>query len=302
MARKVTPAEYKRMIDNYNRAAKNHNAQVKRNIDQHNREVKKYNDQLNRNIDNYNREVRKFNSAQQAKRQNLQREVKKFNQSKSIVSYSIGYSIRHSTEILESKYNDLENYAQTNQLHNNSSLLVDYPTQEISNSVQLYNSFSGIDPGDYLEPSTLQRTLVEEQLYSISTELGKRWQGAIFSLNPQNPDAARHFCTSVREIFIQLIDLKAPDSNVLVSCPSCELHDGRPNRRAKISYILSKKSLAFDSMQTFVESDIDDILGLFRSLNDGTHGSAGTFGVQQLLKLKKRAEDSIIFITALCDN
>ncbi len=302
MARRVTPAEYKRMIDNHNRAAKNHNAQVKRNIDQYNREVKKYNDQLNRNIDNYNREVRKFNSAQQTKRQNLNRAIQKFNQSKSIVTYSVGYSIRSSTEILESRYNDLENYTQTNQLHNNSSLLMDYPTQETSNSVQLYNSFSGIDSGDYLEPSTLQRTVVEEQLYSISAELGKRWQGAIFSLNPQNPDAARHFCTSVREIFTQLIDLKAPDHNVLSFYPSCELHNGSPNRRAKISYILFKKSLSFESMQNFVESDIDDILGLFRTLNDGTHGSAGTFGVQQLLKLKKRAEDSIIFITALCDN
>jgi Predicted pPIWI-associating nuclease len=52
-------------------------------------------------------------------------------------------------------------------------------------------------------------------------------------------------------------------------------------------------------MVAFVDADIEDLLTLFRTLNDGTHGSAGTFTVQQLLKLKKRAEDSILFITAL---
>ena len=302
MARRVSPADYKRMIDNYNRAVQKHNSQVKRNIDQYNREVKKYNTQLNRNIENYNREVRKFNNAQRAKRDSLNRAIQQFNRSQSSVSYTVSYSIRQSTVLLENRYSNLENYSQSNHLDNNSPLWVEYPTQETSNRVQLYNSLFGGDNGEYLEPSSLQRTLVENQLYAVSNELGKRWQGAIFSLNPQNPDAARHFCTSVREVFIQLIDIKAPDNIVIQYSPNCELYDGRPTRRAKISYMLSKKSLAFESMQSFVETDIDNILLLFRTLNDGTHGSAGTFGVQQLLKIKKRAEDCIVFLTALSDN
>ena len=52
-------------------------------------------------------------------------------------------------------------------------------------------------------------------------------------------------------------------------------------------------------MIAFVDADVEDLLTLFRTLNDGTHGNAGTFTVQQLLKLKKRAEDSILFMTAL---
>ena len=252
-----------------------------------------------RNIQTYNQEVRKFNSAQQAKRLSLSRAIQKFNQTKSSVSYSVQYSIQSSSEVLENRYKILDQYAQSNLLDNNSPLLNDYPTQETSNSIQLYNSFAGIDNGDYLEPSTLQRTVVENQLYNVSDELGKRWEGAIFSLNPQNPDASRHFCTSVREVFVKLIDIKAPDAEVLQYNPNCLMHEGRPNRRAKINYMLSKQSLSFDSMQNFVETDIDDILSMFRTLNDGTHGSAGTLGVQQLLKLKKRAEDCIIFITAL---
>ena len=55
-------------------------------------------------------------------------------------------------------------------------------------------------------------------------------------------------------------------------------------------------------MVSFVDADVDDLLLMFRHLNDGTHGSAGTFTVQQLLKLKKRAEDSIIFLTSLNGN
>jgi hypothetical protein len=301
MARKVSPAEYKRLIDNYNREVQRHNAQVNRNIDQYNRDVKKYNDQLNRNINDYNREVRKFNSAQQARRQTLNSNIQKFNQSRT-VTYSIGYTVKQSTETLGERYNDLETYVNNHELENNSSLLTDFPTQETTNSIQLYNSLSGIDAGTYLEPSSLQKTVVEQHLYSISEELGKRWRGAIYSLNPQNPDAGRHFCTSVREVFIQLIELKAPDKEVLGLLPQCALHDGRPNRRSKLTYILHKKSLSFGQMQNFVESDIGDILEMFRTLNDGTHGTAGTFTVQQLLKLKKRAEDSIIFLSALVAN
>ena len=50
MARTVSPAEYKRMIDKYNREVKQLNAQVKRNVDQYNRDAKKYNDQEYSNL------------------------------------------------------------------------------------------------------------------------------------------------------------------------------------------------------------------------------------------------------------
>jgi hypothetical protein len=118
-------------------------------------------------------------------------------------------------------------------------------------------------------------------------------------LNPLNPDAGRHFCTSVREIFTEVLDVKAPDSFVISYFPNCELHQGKPNRRFKIKYILTQKSIHSETLENFVDSDIDELLSLFRTLNDGTHGSAGKFTIQQLLKLKKRVEDSIQFVTEL---
>jgi hypothetical protein len=317
----MTPAEYKRLVDNYNRQVKQHNDQVRRNIETYNREVKRHNDQvkrdyekqkrdaenrqrqLNTQINNYNREVRRFNDAQRTQRQSLNNAINAYNSNRSYLQVRTTYITRESVENLENRYQELEADNQTIELNERSSVLYsDYPTQETSNSIQLINSITGIDDGVYIDPNELQRTTIDNSLYSISTELGRRWQGAIYSLNPSNPDAARHFCTSVREIFIQLLDIKAPDSSVLQHFPSCQLHDNKPNRREKIKYLLWKKNMHTTSMQNFVDSDINDLLTFFRTLNDGTHGSAGTFGIQQLLKIKKRAEDAIIFITALSNN
>jgi hypothetical protein len=312
----MTPQEYKRRIDEYNRKVKQYNDQQRRNVDNYNREVKKYYDQVNRNINDYNREVRRVNNENKrridnynsqvrqfnnAQRQNLARAIQKFKQP-SVLTYTTKTTIyRTSVETVENRYNVLENYNHQNNI-GHSELLIDFPTQETNNSVQLYNSITGEDQGDYINPDTLQLTEIETKLYGVSSELGKRWAGAIYSLNPNNPDASRHFCTSVREIFIQLLNIKAPDDKVLMRFPNCTLHEGKPSRREKIKYLLSAKSIINQPMVEFIDADVEELLTFFRNLNDGTHGSTGTFNVQQLLKIKKRAEDSILFITALSDN
>ena len=301
MVRKVTPAQYKQMIDRHNREVKRHNENVKRKVDEYNRQVNKYNSERKRNIDNYNREVRKFNAEQERKRQKLNQAIRSFNNSRITTRTTTTVYYRESVERLENRYNELDDFNNRNsqQTERNSSLYEDYPTQETNNSIQLYNSLNGVDDGDFIDPQELQKTYLEEKLDLVSTDLGKRWKGALFSLNPLNPDASRHFCTSVREIFTQILDVKAPDSNVLTIFPDCDLHQGKPNRRFKIKYILTQKSIHSESFENFVDSDIDELLSLFRTLNDGTHGSAGKFTISQLSKLKKRVEDSIQFVTEL---
>lgn len=64
---------------------------------------------------------------------------------------------------------------------------------------------------------------------------------------------------------------------------------------------MNRKSIVYNSFKNFVESDINDLIILFRNLNDGAHGNAGRFGIVQLLKLKKRSEDSILFITSFAE-
>jgi hypothetical protein len=300
MARKVTPAQYKQMIDKFNRDVKKHNNEVKRNINDHNRQVNKYNSELKRTVDNYNREIRRFNSDQERRRQKLNQAIRRFNNSRLITRTTTVY-YRESVQKLERSYTELDDFNNQNiqNVERNSSIYGDYPTQETNNSVQLYNSLNGVDDGDFIDPSELQKTYIEEKLDIVSADLGKRWRGALFSLNPLNPDAGRHFCTSVREIFTEVFDVKAPDSLVISCFPDCELHQGKPNRRFKIKYILTQKSIHSETLENFVESDIDELLSLFRTLNDGTHGSAGKFTIQQLLKIKKRVEDSIQFVTEL---
>ena len=70
-------------------------------------------------------------------------------------------------------------------------------------------------------------------------------------------------------------------------------------RFTKIKYLVSKRSISLNSFENFVDKDVEDLMNLFRNLNDGTHGSTGTFNISQLLALKKRVEDSILFITSL---
>ncbi|MFT3952286.1 MAG: hypothetical protein QM689_10160 [Oscillospiraceae bacterium] len=65
-----------------------------------------------------------------------------------------------------------------------------------------------------------QDFVIGNQLALISDDLDAWWKGAVFSLNPVNPDATRHFCTSAREIFTEVIEITAPDSAVFSDNPN----------------------------------------------------------------------------------
>lgn len=298
MARKVTPAQYKAMIDKYNREVKRHNQKVNQEINKYNQEVKKYKADRKRQIDNYNQQVKKVNAQREKHRQQLNQAIRKFNSSQSVTT-TVYY--RESVRRLENDYTNLEsrtdNYSDYSE--HQEDLIKNYPAQEANNSVQLFNSLNGIDDGDFINPDELQKTYIVDKLNEMSNDMGSRWRGALFSLNPNNPDAGRHFCTSVREVYTQILEIKAPDGLVQKTFPDCELHQGKPNRRFKIKYILTQKSLQSESFENFVDSDIEELLSIFRTLNDGTHGSAGRFTIDQLSKLKKRVEDSINFIAEL---
>lgn len=300
MARKVTPAQYKAMIDKYNREVKIYYQKVNQKINKYNQEVKKYNGAQKRQIENYNRDIRKVNVEREKYRQQLNLAIRKFNNSRTYTAITTVY-YRESVQRLEHNYIKLENRNDkyTNFSEHQKDLIKNYPAQETNNSVQLFNSLNGIDDGDYINPDDLQRTYIEDKLNEISLDMGSRWRGALFSLNPENPDAGRHFCTSVREVYTKILEVRAPDEMVKNAFPDCELYQGKPNRRSKIKYILAQKSIHSETFENFVDSDVEELLSVFRTLNDGTHGSAGRFTIQQLSKLKKRVEDSIQFIAEL---
>ena len=139
-----------------------------------------------------------------------------------------------------------------------------------------------------------------EYLSGFSQDLCDRWRGALFSLSPDNPDAARHFCTSAREVFTEILDKWADNEDVLEANPDCELTpNGTPSRRAKIGYLLKRKGADSPEMLGFVEKDIDDILQLFRVFNEATHGAAGKHGFAQLQSIRQRVEGGIMFLAAV---
>ncbi len=289
MARRISISQYNNMV----RQAVNKQKQA---VNKYNQHVRNYNNKVRQAVNKYNQEVRKYNA-------NRQKLINAFNQVRNrpvhttvhVKTYS---NLHSSTELLRYSYQQLEQeYSPDNSQDEN--LMLDLPLREATNSVFLYNSITGRDQDDGQGEYDLQKTVIEDLLYRTSKDLGDRWIGAIHSLNPNNPEAARHFCTSVREIFIGLIDIHAPDQHV-ATLPYCEYNDsGAPSRRTKVRYLLSNKSIQSDSLEIFVENDVKDLMELLYTLSSGTHGAAGKFDIPQLLKLKKRAEDAINFIGQL---
>ena len=54
-----------------------------------------------------------------------------------------------------------------------------------------------------------------------------------------------------------------------------------------------------DELEAFVEADMNNVVDLFQVFNEGTHGSAGKFGLAQLRMIRKRVEDAIMFLSGL---
>ena len=111
---------------------------------------------------------------------------------------------------------------------------------------QSYNKLNQrFDIENEVKYRNLLKNIEEENannLLGISEDLDNRWKGTLYSLNTKNPDATRHFCKSTREIFIQIIDLKVKEDDVLKIFLDCEkTNNGTVSRRSK--YLLYKKDV-----------------------------------------------------------
>ena len=86
----------------------------------------------------------------------------------------------------------------------------------------------------------------------------------MFALHPGNPDAARHFCTSSREIIATILEIEAPNDEVLQRIPYCELTpQGTPTRRAKLQFMLQRQGKADDALEDFAETNIADVVAIY---------------------------------------
>lgn len=258
-------------------------------INNYNNAVRRYNSQVNRAIDNYNRFVREYNSNVRRNRQIINREIGKLNSSS---HGSFGVTIR----TMQTYYAAVNTvYHEGYEVTPEQSHILDLIEQEQANSIITANA---VENDQYPEENTEDQE-IGNKLRVVSEDLDNRWKGAVYALNPANPDAARHFCTSAREIFTEIIEMKASDSEVFSYNPNCAKTDrGNATRKEKIRYMMRDK--AFDSsVIDFAEADIDNILELFHVLSDGTHGAAGRYEYKKLLQVKKRVEQGINFLCTI---
>ena len=276
-------------------------SKAKQAINQYNNAVRKYNSEANRfnrelkqAVSNYNSAVRKHNSQVQYNRQVINRELAKL---KSASTTHVSYT--SSVSAMQSSYGRVLRYYDTGvNITPEQSYVLDLAEQEQANSLITTNRLFGEE--QIVEPEQeIQDVAISEKLALVSEDLMNRWKGAVYALNPNNPDAARHFCTSAREIFTKFIEQKAPDSEVFAFNPNAERTDrGNATRKEKIRFMMRDKALD-ESVTDFADDDITNILELFHVLSDGTHGEAGKYKFSALVQVKRRVEQGINFLCAI---
>ena len=290
MARKISMAQYKsqlRQLQNKQRQAINH----------YNQQVRQYNNALRQSINRYNSAVRQYNSAVRQhnskvihNRQIIQRELNRLKSANTMTTHS-QYSF--SLNVMSQSYSTINAYYDNGiEITPEQEYILDLVDKEQANSLITTNMvFNEQEPDESTE-----NIEIENKLGLVSLDLLNRWKGAVFSLNPNNPDAARHFCTSTRELFTEFIELKASDEDVFAHNPhAAKTEKGNATRKEKIIYMMRNLDLN-SSVADFADADIDNILSLFHVLSDGTHGLSGRYNFSVLLQVKKRVEQGINFL------
>lgn len=298
MATRMTPSQLRsklqqlesqqrQAINRYNQQARQHNQRVAQNIRN-----------LNAAISRYNQEVRTYNSRVRAHQQRLRNEVTRL-QLQPTTRY---VQFRQSVVRVNAAYERLDQRSTASSYTPQENFFVDLSEREAANTVSLFNALDleGQEAETVEEAGDLQQTRIVDEVASVSEELDSRWRGALFALHPRNPEAARHFCTSVREIFTEVLELKAPDASVFAALPTCSRTPrGNATRRSKIQYLFTLKDIRNEALSDFANEDVDNVIELFDVLNGATHGASGRLSIGTLRQVKQRVEDGLFFLCRL---
>ncbi len=253
---------------------------------------------INRAISNYNSAARAHNARVRANQQKIRNELARLTRQTSRPTRMVSY--RTSVQVMHTAYTTIERREAARHFDDSYARILDLSEREAANSLAAANSL--LDPdGPAAEPSEeVEDGELRDKLRIVSPELDDRWRGAVYSLNASNPDAARHFCTSAREIMTSILEITAPDASVFAAFPECQKTErGNATRRSKIRFLLHRKGMVDLDVEDFVTKDIDNVVELFDVFNKGTHGSAGAFTLEQLSSVRIRVEDGITFLTEI---
>lgn len=300
MVRRMTPSQARaaarKAQNDFNRAVNDYNRKVR----QYNGEVEKERRRREQAVADYNRAARAHNSKAREhnrrvenQRQRMQQELRRLASRPTSTTFR---TVRSTTTSFISAYETAERSLAASS--GPSQLILDRASDEAANSVYLLNAFDGDGSAeDDLSEDELKAPSMTDELAAFGQDLVSRWVGALYALSPSNPDAARHFCTSAREVIVAILDQSAPDRTVLTTDPNCEVTDRNvPTRRAKLSFLLRRQGVVSDELTETVSQDMDNVLTLFRTFNDGTHGHAGRFTITELTAIRTRVESAIAFL------
>lgn len=236
--------ERRRAIQRFNQDVRKYNQEARRQNQKQRDAINKF----NRDVNEYNRLVRQHNERVRAHRQRLRNELSRLTSRASSTRY---VTLQASTKAVHNAYVRYEAQAESDAAH---AEFLDLAEREDANNIEVLNALLDDEGQSPASAGDLQATRIVGELRSISTDLDSRWHGALYSLSPNNPDACRHLCSSAREIFAQVLHIKAPNDLVLTTLPDCEKTDkGHPTRRSRIVYLLHKKGLGLNSLEDFVE-------------------------------------------------
>ena len=274
-----------KQIREINREIGRVNLHNKRVVSDHNRRMRQHNQNVAAAVNKYKQSVRSYNVAVERNRQRRISALRTLN--------SPAY-----TEVTVSALDLNESYERIERTDLRNGDFLALSEWEVERSASVAEALAVDAP---LAPQYEEDIGIVDYLAEFSQDLCDRWKGALYALNPNNPDAARHFCTSVREIFTEILDRWANNDEVLEADPDAELTPNKtgPTRRAKIRYLLKQKGADTPEMLGFVEQDIQDILRLFHVFNEATHGVAGKHGLTRLQHIRTRVENGIMFLAAI---
>jgi len=183
-----------------------------------------------------------------------------------------------------------------------SPTLLRIPPIEYFNTSSLLEKISIEDNDDSEEELLTNDLLIENEetlttlLPKLNPELLNMWLGANQALQSDNADRVRHFTTSVRELFTQVLHSLSPDQDLMKwsTNPAEHIQNNRPTRKARLLYIY--KDVNNDHFKSFIEADIKATLQFVDLFQEGTHSIKSKLTDKQLMTIKIKTESTLKYL------
>ena len=293
MARRISQSQIRAKLQQAQSKRRQDIQRFNQEVQRRNNAIRQQNAKTRAAINTYNRQVSAHNARVRANQARLRSALQRLSRQTVTVRYT---TTHRSAKQLSIAYEQLN-------ASNSDPVLSDLAERDTANSAHVLNSLLDDTSDTTHSPENLASTTITASLTSISPDLNNRWAGALFALSPNNPDAARHFCTSSREIIATILDTEAADSEVFRQFPNCKVTDrGTPTRLSKLQFLLHRRGTPDQALENFADANISDVIDLFPVLNAATHGPAGRYSINQLSAIKNRVEGAIEFVCVVAQH